>query len=107
MKRNRSHQLLFSLSLLGAALTFGCAEEDPTIINNGGGQLQGGSSGESGNGGSESGSGGGGSDEPTCVETPSAPEDFLQRCTDSACRPFDNVSRLSLYREGEPLPEVP
>ena len=45
--------------------------------------------------------------EVACVEEPTAPADFLIRCTDSVCRPFDNAARLTLYRPGEPLPEVP
>jgi hypothetical protein len=97
------------LDVLRAALALAlCAlpacGDDPTIItrpgNGGSGSV------EPGNGGTGTGVAGS-SGEVTCVESPDAPEEFLSRCTDSACRPFDNAARLSLYRAGEPLPEVP
>ena len=50
---------------------------------------------------------GGTSGQADCVEEPSAPADFLVRCTDSACRPFDNAARLGRFVVGQPLPEVP
>ena len=65
-----------------------------------------GSSGSSGQGGSagRGGSGGTGNDGGTgneggegpegCVRNPTAPEDFLIRCTDSRCAPFDNATRI-------------
>ena len=90
--------LALALSVLPA-----CSGDDPTIIA------------RPGNGGTGSGEPAGGgtggtagqSGQVACVESPDAPEEFLNRCTDSACRPFDNAARLSLYRAGQPLPEVP
>jgi hypothetical protein len=102
MRRSRSYRTLYALALFSMTLAVGCEADEPTVIIRDN-EAQGGGTGESGNGGS----GGDDDDEPTCVEEPSAPEEFLVRCTDSACRPFDNVARLPLYRAGEALPEVP
>src|SRR5688572_18077300 len=66
----------------------------------------GGTAGDPGVAGTNAG-GAAGSAAGACVEDPVAPADFLVRCTDSACRPFDNTTRLGLFRAGEPLPEVP
>ncbi|HEX6273760.1 MAG TPA: hypothetical protein VFZ53_12000 [Polyangiaceae bacterium] len=85
---------------------------------NEGGETSGGTSGTSGSGGTTGGSSNGGSgnrggsggtgndggtgneggDGPTdCVESPTRPEDFLNRCTDSRCAPFDNFARIPGY----------
>ena len=98
---------LCTLSMLG--LAFACGDE-ATVIGAAPGAA--GSAGEpvgaGGAGGTDVGAGGtAGSSGEACVENPTAPEEYLVRCTDSACRPFDNVARLGLYRAGEPLPEVP
>lgn len=110
--------LVLSISLPFCALV-ACGGEDPTIIRR---PSTGGSgaepvgaagsdtaaAGSSAAGTSAGGSSAGGaSAEAACVDSPAAPDEFLRRCTDSACRPFDNVARLSLYRAGQPLPEVP
>lgn len=33
--------------------------------------------------------------------------EFLNRCTDGQCVPFDNAARVPLYEPGKPLPPVP
>lgn len=38
---------------------------------------------------------------------PTALLEFLNRCTDGQCVPFDNVARVPLYEPGKPLPPVP
>jgi hypothetical protein len=63
--------------------------------------------GTAGAGGADPGAGGSGGGTAACVEDPTEPADFLVRCTNSTCRPFDNAQRLGLYVAGEPLPEVP
>lgn len=107
--------------ILASSALFACGGDDPTILNaapgsGGTGNAPSGSAGTNAGAGTDAGgtsaggtgSGGtGGGSAAACVEEPSTPEDFLVRCTDSACRPFDNAARLSLYRAGEPLPEVP
>lgn len=94
-------------SLLALGLAFACGDEATVIGEQPPGAA--GSAGEpvgaAGAGGTDVGAGGSGGQ--ACVENPTAPEEYLVRCTDSACRPFDNVARLGLYRAGEPLPEVP
>jgi hypothetical protein len=101
--KNHRNILRAALALVLLALP-ACGGDDPTIIarpgNGGSGSV------EPGSGGTGTGVAGS-SAEVTCVESPDAPEGFLNRCTDAACRPFDNAARLSLYRAGEPLPEVP
>jgi hypothetical protein len=61
------------------------------------GSNQGGSSGRGGSGGTgnDGGTGNEGGEGPDgCVRNPTAPEDFLNRCTDSRCAPFDNETRI-------------
>lgn len=114
--------MTFKMNLSALVLVFAvpslslvaCEGDEPTIIsrpsNGGSGAEPTGSAGtDTGAGGTSAAgtSAGGTSGEAACVESPAAPEEFLRRCTDSACRPFDNVARLSLYSVGEPLPEVP
>lgn len=115
IKADRS--ALSLLLILASSALFACGSDDPTILNAppGAGGTSSGPSGNAGTGGTDAsaGTGGtsaggtGGSSAAACVEEPSTPEEFLARCTDSACRPFDNAARLTLYRAGEPLPEVP
>jgi len=113
IKADRS--ALSLLLILASSALFACGGDDPTILNAPPGTGGTGPSGNAGTGGStaSAGTGGtsaggtGGSSAAACVEEPSTAEEFLVRCTDSACRPFDNAARLSLYRAGEPLPEVP
>ena len=50
-----------------------------------------GGSGGTGNAGNEGGTGNTGSD---CVEDPQTNDEFLNRCTDSKCSPFDNAARI-------------
>lgn len=113
IKADRSR--LSPLLLLASSALAACGGDDPTILDAppGSGGTSSGPSGAAGTsaagtsaGGSSAG-GTGGTSAAACVEDPSAPEEFLVRCSDSACRPFDNAARLSLYRAGEPLPEVP
>ena len=104
----RKNRTLFVLAL---ALPFAAACGDQATIitapSAGSGAIEsGGAGGAGGAGGSDVGAGGS-SGQAACVENPTAPEQYLIRCTSSACRPFDNAGRLSLYRAGEPLPEVP
>ena len=58
---------------------------------------------------SDSGAAGSGTDAstPTCPEDPETNEEFLDRCNDSQCEPFDNQERITHpdYVEGEPLPD--
>jgi hypothetical protein len=96
-----------SLLLVLASALFACGGDDPTILDappGSGGTGE--PSGSAGSGGTSAG-GTGGTASEACVEEPSTPEEFLVRCTDSACRPFDNAARLTRYRAGEALPEVP
>ena len=111
IKADRS--ALSLLLILASSALFACGGDDPTILTappGSGGTGE--PTGNAGTGGTSAGTGGtsaggtGGSS-AACVEEPSTGEEFLVRCTDSACRPFDNAARLSLYRAGEPLPEVP
>lgn len=69
----------------------------------------------SGTGGAASGSGGTGGVAPGCLDpsgcfsascTPQSTEQFLNRCTDSTCAPFDNAARLPLFNGGN-LPSLP
>jgi len=63
----------------------------------GGSSDTGGSAGKGGTGGTgnEGGSGNeGGAGPDGCVRNPTAPEDFLIRCTNSRCAPFDNSLRI-------------
>ena len=66
-------------------------------------------SGAPGGGTSDSGAAGSGTDAstPTCPEDPETNEEFLDRCNDSQCEPFDNQERITHpdYVEGEPLPD--
>lgn len=97
-------RLLSALALTG--LLGACSVDEPTVIlNNGTSGSNGTASAPSAGGGS--GGSGGASNEPACVEEPDAPEEFLARCTESTCRPFDNADRLGLYQAGQPLPEAP
>lgn len=66
-----------------------------------------GTSNAAGSGGTDSGAGGSAGGQAACVEDPTEPADYLVRCTNSTCRPFDNAQRLGLFVAGEPLPEVP
>ena len=100
-----------NLLALALALPFAVACGDEATYLTAGGAGTGGSGavesgGAPGAGGSDV-AAGGSSGQAACVENPTAPEQYLIRCTSSACRPFDNAGRLSLYRAGEPLPEVP
>jgi len=96
--------------LVSLALSLACGDE-ATVIGNappGAAGSVGDPVGAGGAGGTDVGAGGtAGTSGEACVENPTAPEQYLVRRTDSACRPFDNVARLGLYRAGEPLPEVP
>lgn len=97
-------------ALLALGLALACGDEATVIGAAPPGAA--GSAGEpvgaGGSGGGDVGAGGtAGASGEACVENPTAPEEYLVRCTDSACRPFDNLARLGLYRAGEPLPEVP
>jgi len=114
IKADRS--ALSLLLILASSALFACGGDDPTILtappgSGGTGSTPSGNAGtgginaSAGTGGTSAGGTGGSS--AACVEEPSTAEEFLVRCTDSACRPFDNAARLSLYRAGEPLPEVP
>jgi hypothetical protein len=117
MTFKKNFSTLVLVSALSSLALVACGGDDPTIISrpsNGGSGAE--PSGNAGNGGSDTGAGGtsaagtsagGTSGEAACVESPATADEFLRRCTDSACRPFDNVARLSLYRAGVPLPEVP
>jgi hypothetical protein len=64
-----------------------------------GGSGQGGAG--SGQGGAGSGQGGAG----TCVQDPKTTSEYLNRCTDSSCAPYDN-SKLSKFQNGK-LPPLP
>ncbi len=66
-----------------------------------GGAGTGGSSGAGQGGSSGAGAGGAG----TCIQTPKTSSDYLNRCTDSSCAPYDN-SKLSKYQDGK-LPPLP
>lgn len=116
------HRSALSLLLILASSALGaCGGDDPTILTAppGSGGTAGEPSGSAGtnasagtdaggtSAGGTSAGGAGGSSAAACIEEPAAPADFLVRCTDSACRPFDNAARLGSYRAGEPLPEVP
>lgn len=105
----------FALALALGAVALGCGDEAtivaPTPPTGGSGgsptaTAGTGGTGDPGTAGTNAG-GAAGSGNTACVEDPVAPADFLVRCTDSACRPFDNTTRLGLFRAGEPLPEVP
>lgn len=114
---------VWALSLSGLC-SLGCNDSDEVRVFDGeqqggptlpgaGGSAGGGNDGSAGSGTATAGAGGsgnggsaGGQAVTACVEEPSAPEDFLNRCTDSTCRPFDNELRLGLA-PGESLPEVP
>jgi len=104
----RNNRNLFALSLaLALPLAVACGDGATVITAGAASAGSGGAPPIAGSaGGSDVGAGAGGG-QSACVESPTAPEQYLIRCTDSACRPFDNVRRLSLYRAGEPLPEVP
>jgi hypothetical protein len=110
--KNNWFVLALALGLGGSPL--GCGDEATIVApeppsgaagSPSGSAGTGGTSGE-GSAGTSAGGTAGGSN-TACVEEPTTPADFLVRCTDSACRPFDNTSRLGLFRAGEPLPEVP
>lgn len=100
----RKHIFSFALSLALAPTLAACGDEASVV--GGTPVVTGGGLGSAGAGGGNAGAAGA-SGEAACVETPTAPEEYLIRCTSSACRPFDNAGRLGLYRAGEPLPEVP
>lgn len=99
------------LSVLAPAALAACGGDEATIVlSSGAGGTGGEPSGNAGigaTGSSTAGSAATGGAGAACVEEPSTHEEFLVRCTDSACRPFDNTARLTRYRAGEPLPEVP
>jgi len=105
--------LALALGLGTAALA--CGDEAtivaPTPPSGGGGSPTAtagtGGTGDPGTAGTAGTGGAAGSGNAACVEDPVAPADFLVRCTDSACRPFDNATRLGLFQAGQPLPEVP
>ena len=98
--------LLSTLAL--TALLSACSADEPTVIlNNSNTAGSGGTGAVASAGAGGSGGGSGASAEPACVEEPAAPEEFLVRCTQSTCRPFDNADRLGLYQAGQALPEVP
>lgn len=67
--------------------------------NRGGTNTGGTGTGADGGSGNEGGAGPDG-----CVRNPTAPEDFLIRCTDSRCSPFDNSARIPGF-DGN-LPEL-
>ena len=112
---SKTHRdVLGLLSVLVLAALTACGGDEATLIlPPGAGGTAGEPSGSAGSGGTDSsaagsgGTGGAGGTDAACVEEPSTPEEFLVRCTDAACRPFDNAARLTRYRAGEPLPEVP
>jgi hypothetical protein len=113
MTHTNNNWILLALALgFGAAL--GCGDEativapEPPTGAAGSSTGTAGTGGTGGNGSAGTSAGGtAGTANTACVEDPVAPADFLVRCTDSACRPFDNTERLGLFRAGEPLPEVP
>lgn len=112
-------------SIAGATLFAACSSDDneapsgpstfdPPGAGSGG---AGGASGSAGTGGQAGagGNGGTGGVAPNCVGTdgcfsasctPQTTADFLNRCTDASCAPFDNVARLPLFNGGS-LPPLP
>jgi hypothetical protein len=104
----------FILALALGAAPLGCGDEATIIAPEPPAGAAGSPTGTAGTGGTggegtagTNAGGAAGTSNAACVEDPVAPADFLVRCTDSACRPFDNASRLGQFRAGEPLPEVP
>jgi hypothetical protein len=57
--------------------------------------------------GGQGGKGGSGDGDDECFDgEPEETEQFLNRCTDSECQPFDNAERLPLLKDGK-LPALP
>jgi hypothetical protein len=95
------------LCALASALLLASCSDSATIVDDGPGSV---ANAGSGNDTPAAGAGGGAGTGPVssaCVETPAVSQDYLNRCTTSACRAFDNEQRLGLYQAGQPLPEVP
>jgi hypothetical protein len=95
---------LLALGLaLGGLWAVGCSSDDsqsepsttPTFNTTGG---SGGSSGAGAGGSAQGGAG-------TCVQDPKTTSEYLNRCTDSSCAPYDN-SKLSKFQNGK-LPPLP
>ena len=103
MTHTKNNWILLALVLGFGAAPIGCGDEATIVAP----EPPTGAAGTSTGSGGTSGDGSGGTGNAACVEDPVTPADFLVRCTDSACRPFDNADRLGLFRAGEPLPEVP
>ncbi len=103
MTHTKNNWILLALALgFGAAI--GCGDEATIVAP----EAPTGAAGSAGTGNEgAAGTSAGGTGNAACVEEPATPADFLVRCTDSACRPFDNTDRLGLFRAGQPLPEVP
>lgn len=95
-------------------------DPQPPSAGNGGTSGAGGTGGgtggaNAGTGGAASGSGGTGGVAPNCLDpsgcfsascAPQSTDQFLNRCTDSLCAPFDNAARLPLFNGGN-LPPLP
>jgi hypothetical protein len=113
MNTTKNTWFVLALALGFGAAPLGCGDEATIVApeppTGAGGTQTGNAGGTGGSGGDPSGAGTGGTagTSSACVEEPASPADFLVRCTDSACRPFDNTTRLGRFRAGEPLPEVP
>jgi hypothetical protein len=96
-------------ALASALLLASCSGDEATIVDDrpGSGSVANAGSGGGSNTDATGAGGGAGTDASACVETPAVSQDYLNRCTTSACRAFDNEQRLGLYQAGQPLPEVP
>jgi hypothetical protein len=80
----------------GGTVGTGGTENNGGSTNTGGTGNRGGSANTGGTGtGADGGSGNeGGAGPDGCVRNPTAPEEFLIRCTNSRCSPFDNAARI-------------
>lgn len=120
----RIHSLKLTSLALGLCALLGsaaCGDDETTDSPDSGAEggrvSRAGSGGKGGSGGKdvaddagapEGGKGGSGSSgDGECFDgEPKKTEDFLNRCTDSECEPFDNAERLPLLKDGK-LPPLP
>lgn len=128
--KSRTYNRGFAALLWAAAALAGCGNDNPQppttssgvftggSENSGGGGAAGSNSGGSNAGGSNTGgaagsSSGGSAGSENCAGPndcyacpPKVDEQFLNACTAAQCAPFDNVTRLPLYNNGN-LPPLP